>query len=331
MPEIRRDPFTDEEVVIVVERSKRPSDWLAKDNCNDTTNKKNNNCFFCRGNEKSTPPESFRINDKNGNWIVRSFPNKFPIFSPNSKVQKEREELFDITNGIGTHEVIVENYKHDKNFFNMSAEEFKYIILAYRERYAALYNKPSTQYVSLFKNYLKDAGASLNHPHSQIISLPITPNKVMIELYNCKKFYTVKGESLHGAIIREEKKRKRRVILETDSFIVIAPFASKYKYETEIIYKKDELFQFISNSTINQLSEVFFSLFNRYRKTLGDVFPFNLILHGHPKSMEHIPYKWHFHIIPRLSCFAGFELSTGIYVNDVLPEEVAELLVSVDI
>ncbi|MFY9278736.1 MAG: DUF4921 family protein [Caldicoprobacterales bacterium] len=330
MPQIRRDPFTNEEVVIVVERSKRPSHWLTKDNYKDDTYRKSNNCFFCRGNESSTPPESFRINDMDGDWIVRSFPNKFPIFSPNSRVVQEREGLFDVTNGTGTHEVIVEHYKHDKNFFNMSVEEFKYMILAYRERYTVLYNEPFTQYVSLFKNYLKEAGASINHPHSQIISLPIVSNKVMMELHNCKRFYDDRGESLHEVVIREEKKRGDRVILESDSFIVITPFASKYKYETEIIYKKDDLFQSIPKSTIGELSEVFFNLFNRYRKVLG-IFPFNLILHGHPKSMEDIFYKWHFHIVPRLSYHAGFELSTGVYVNDVLPEEAAKQLVSSDI
>ncbi|MGB3926965.1 MAG: DUF4921 family protein, partial [Caldicoprobacterales bacterium] len=255
MPQIRRDPFTNEEVVIVVERSKRPSHWLTKDNYKDDTYRKSNNCFFCRGNESSTPPESFRINDMDGDWIVRSFPNKFPIFSPNSRVVQEREGLFDVTNGTGTHEVIVEHYKHDKNFFNMSVEEFKYMILAYRERYTVLYNEPFTQYVSLFKNYLKEAGASINHPHSQIISLPIVSNKVMMELHNCKRFYDDRGESLHEVVIREEKKRGDRVILESDSFIVITPFASKYKYETEIIYKKDDLFQSIPKSTIGELSD----------------------------------------------------------------------------
>lgn len=330
MPEIRRDPFTNEEVVIVVERSKRPSDWIVKDNYKDAKAKKSSNCFFCRGNEKATPRESFRINDMDGDWIVRSFPNKFPILSHNSGNSKGREELFDVINGTGIHEVIVEHYGHDKNFFNMTINEYEYMLLAYRERYTVLYNEPSTRYVSLFKNYLKEAGASLNHPHSQIISLPIVPNKIMVELHNCKKFYNDRGDSLHEVIIREEERRVDRVILETDTFIVIAPFASKYKYETEIIYKKDDLFESISDSTIGELSEVFFDLFNRYRKAFG-IFPFNLILHGHPKSMENIPYKWHFHIRPRLSCHAGFELSTGIYVNDVSPEETAELLVSTGI
>lgn len=310
MPEIRKDPFTDEQVIIAMERAKRPTDFH-----DDGSNKEEKTCFFCRGREKLTPSETFRIDDDNGEWIVRSFPNKFPILCS------------DMTDGNGIHEVIVDNCGHDKSFFNMNIKEFKYMLLAYKNRYIALYNTASTQYVSIFKNYLKKAGASLDHPHSQIISLPIIPNIIMTELNNCKKFYEYRGEIMHQVLIREERDKGDRVIFETDNFIVIAPFASKYNYETQIIYKNKGLFQSMTDRVITELSEVLFGLFSRYGNVLGR-FPFNLFLHAHPNLMEDAPYNWHLHITPRVSQQAGFELSTGIYVNDIPPEKAAKLMIS---
>jgi UDPglucose--hexose-1-phosphate uridylyltransferase len=324
MSEFRRDPVSNRQVIIAVERSKRPSDLNGTDYSEVNIEEYNQQCFFCVGNEDLTPPETYRIKGDT-QWEARAFPNKFPILKKSNSPIEKSVDFFQKISGTGSHEVIVEHYAHNKHFFNMTKKEFKNTLIIYKERYNDFSDEENTQYVCLFKNYLKKAGASLAHPHSQIISLPTVPENILIEIGNCDKFYKENGQALHRVIIEKERMSNERLVYETENFAVICPFASMYNYETEIIYKSKDKFNKITNQLIDELAEVFYLLFQKYSEVLGP-FPFNLFLHSHPKGYEGIKYHWHFHIAPRISNQAGFELATGIYVNTVTPEGAASVL-----
>ncbi|SNS06508.1 UDPglucose--hexose-1-phosphate uridylyltransferase [Anaerovirgula multivorans] len=322
MSEFRKDPFTNRQVIIAQERGRRPNATQSGEDSELEKNQYEEKCFFCLGNENLTPQETFEIKN-NEHWLVRVFPNKFPILLSNNEANDhDKEELFEAVRGKGIHEVIVDHYAHNKHFFNMTRDEFGNMLLAYKNRYNACYGVEDTAYVSLFKNFLKKAGASLSHPHSQIISMPIIPQEILIEVENCDRFYEKNKKSLHEAVIIKERNKNERLIYENKNFVVMAPFASMYNYEVEIIHKHIGLFKDMDEELMNELSEVFYLLFQKYNEVLGPI-PFNLFLHTPPKNHEKAKFHWHFHITPRLSNQAGFELSTGVYVNAVSPEDAA--------
>lgn len=323
MAEIRRDLFTDKMVIIAEERSKRPLEFKDSTEKNETTETKTH-CSFCLGNEEITPAEIERI-EKDGVWSIRVVPNKFPILNGNDAGQYN-DGIYDCIKGQGFHEVVIETNRHNGNFFNMKNEEFFNYLIILKSRYNKLKGKDNVQYISIFKNYLKEAGASLEHPHSQILTFPIISTDIVKEITNCKTYYDENNVCLHEFIMDYERKKDERLIHETHNFIIIAPYASLFPKEVEIIYKNDNRFEYITTEEIRELSSLLKGLFEKMYKLFGD-FPFNMCLHTHPLNLEKTDfYRWHIHIMPRLSKMGGFELSTGVYVNEASPEKVADFL-----
>ena len=322
MPEIRQDPFSRKMVIISKDRAKRPINLKDSEENMQTIN--GNKCFFCTGNEELTPPEVDRI-EKNGVWQTRIIPNKFPILSNEASIDSE-EKIYTSSCGYGVHDVVIETNRHEGNFFNMTEEEFYNYIFILKKRYNSLKVNTQIEYISIFKNHQRKAGASLEHAHSQILTVPVVPIDIFNEVESARAQYGKTGRSLHDTIISYERQKNERIIHESEDFIILAPYASLYNNEIEVICKDNVRFEDISEKETNELSSLLKNLFSKMYRYLGD-FPFNMYIHTHPVNEKFIDtYKWHIHIAPRMSCQAGFELSTGIYVNAITPESVAELL-----
>ncbi|RKD32739.1 galactose-1-phosphate uridylyltransferase [Thermohalobacter berrensis] len=329
MTEIRTDPVTGNQVIIATERGKRPTD-LKSVLPEKKVKKIEDSCPFCPGNEEKTPPEISRINRRD-KWTVRVVPNKYPAVSMESSCNINDSILFKKEKGKGKHEVIIESREHNKSFFYMDIKEFEYMLKMYKKRYKDLINLEGIKYVSIFKNYKKEAGASLEHPHSQAIALPLVPKLIKEELHGSKNYFEKEGNCIYCDIIKEELNNNERIITETKNFLVLAPYASIYSYHTQIIPKEHKSnFETINNKLIEELAILLFDIFNRMGRLLGD-FPFNMYLHTLPKDEENHnkTYHWHMEIAPRLSNQAGFELGSGMYINTVAPEQAAKVLRSV--
>lgn len=325
MSEIREDLFTNRKVIIAKERANRPMDLETHKNKDKIDIEKHSiKCPFCYGNEHITPKEIEDICEDE-EWKIRVVPNKYPILNDNKENFKE-VEFYGSDNISGYHEVVIEINRHDGSFFNMSENEFYNYITILKRRYQYLKNKEGVKYITLFKNYLKNAGASLEHPHSQILTLPLIPTYIEKEMNNAKKYFKNNHISLHEAIINHEKDQEIRIINECEHFIILAPYASFYNYEVEIICKDIKRFENICESEIRELSKIMKKLFENMYNVIGN-FAFNMYIHTHPIEENEIDvYKWHIHIAPRIAYQAGFELSTGIYVNAVPPENAAKLI-----
>jgi len=307
--EIRVDDINSDIVIFAKERAERPMDKITSDNeCLDYEYSKN--CPFCRGNEYYTNNSRFEINDKYG-WIVRSVDNKYPI------VDKLQDNIY------GNHEVMIDTYRHNGNFYNMDENEFYNLLLMYRNRYSEFINDEKIKYVSIFKNYLRKAGASLNHPHSQIVSISVVPPDIQKEIEISKKYYIKNKRYLYKDIINEEIKIQERVINDSENFLTIVPKSTKYTGEIRILFKKNIKFENISNKEIRELAKIFKNLFLNLFKVYGNL-PFNIFIHSHPKNAEIDYFNVHIHIIPRKNTFGGFELGTGLYVSSIEPKDIAQ-------
>lgn len=330
MPELRKDPVTNRWVIISTERGKRPSDFGSVDN---DQRKEPKNCPFCEGNENKTPPEilSYRqpgTKPNTAGWWLRVVANKYPALQIEGEVSKMGVGMFDMMNGIGAHEVIIETTDHNKSYKNLSLSDLEEIIWAYRDRSIDLQRDKRFAYILIFKNHGEAAGASLDHPHSQLIATPIVPKNVQEEMEGAAKFFKFRDRCVFCDMIKEEIKVKDRVVVENADFIAFEPFASRFPFETWVMPKvHDPTFPDITRHEVISLAQVMEVIIKKIGVSLNNP-PYNYMLHTSPCSGEIGAnyFHWHLEFIPRLTKVAGFEWGSGFFINPTSPEEAAKCL-----
>ena len=330
MPQLRKNPITREWVIIASERSRRPSDFAkTEDTSNANKPAFSEKCPFCPGNESMTPPEvlAYRSlpNTPNSNgWWVRVVSNKFPALSVEGGLDRGGVGMYDFMNGVGAHEVIIETPDHNKCIATVSPRQAEEVWWACAQRMIDLSKDERFKYILVFRNHGKVAGASLEHPHSQLIALPMVPMEVKTEMKNAGHYYEFHDRCIFCDMIRQERNFGQRVIMETDHFLAFEPFAPKYPFETWIIPKKhSSSFVDDAETLIPDFARVHQGVLRRLGKCL-DYPPYNYTLHTSPcDGVKDQTFHWHLEIMPRLTIAAGFEMGTGIYINATAPEEAA--------
>lgn len=328
MPEFRKDIVTGRWVIIATERAKRPTDFALEP----VENTNGANCPFCPGNEGKTPPEvlAYRTNGGAPNtpgWKLRVVPNKFPVLGIEGDLNKQGEGLYDKMNGIGAHEVIIETPQHEKTFDMLTEKEIEDVLWAFRDRVLDLKKDKRFKYILIFKNHGSAAGASLEHTHSQLIALPIVPKSVLQEVEGSRNHYANRERCIYCDIIRQEREEGVRVILENKDFVVIAPYAPRFPFETYILPKlHDSCFEEAKSYEYEGLASIAKETLVRMTKVL-DRPAYNIMIHTSPFGEEiNDFYHWHIEIMPRLTKVAGFEWGTGFYINPTPPEEAAKFM-----
>ncbi len=299
-------------------------------------------CPFCYGNESKTPPEilAYRPNPNGGppperdtpGWRVRVVPNKFPALGIEGNLNRQAEGMFDKMNGIGAHEVIIETPEHNSTLPMLPDKRVEDVLWAFRDRILDLRQDKRFKYILIFKNHGEAAGASLEHPHSQLIALPILPKQVVEELEGAKQYYIYKERCVFCDAIRQELDDPIRVVAENEDFVTLAPYAPRFPFETWILPKRHEsAFENSSSHMYENLSKALKSLLRRADAVLDNP-AYNLVIHTAPvqdPTLDH--YHWHMEFMPKLTKTAGFEWGTGFYINPTPPEEAAKFLREVNI
>jgi len=323
--ELRQDLVTGDWVVIATGRSKRPEEF-AKQKREVVQEDPEKPCFFCYPEETGQEEDVLIYQDENKNWSLRVFPNKYPAFNRSRTPGHFEEGPYFGMDGIGYHEVIVTR-DHKEQIAEMDVMRVAEIVDAYQERYLDLMNKKSVNYIEIFHNHGKEAGASIAHPHSQLMAIPVISPYVASELNGAEMYYKSNKKCVYCTMIEWEAEHKKRVIFENDDFIVFCPFASRASFETWVIPKKHKpYFERISPDEKTHLAEALQSAVGKIWKALGDP-AYNFYIHTSPcDGKDYSHFHWHIEILPRTSVWAGFELSTGIEISTIEPEEAAEYL-----
>ena len=228
--------------------------------------------------------------------------------------------------GAGYHEVIVTQDAR-RSLALLDVWEGAEVFDAYQERYLALMNKKSVNYIQIFHNHGKEAGASLPHPHSQLMAIPVISPYIALELTGAERYYQSTKRKVYGMITEYESETKKRVIFENEHFIAFCPFASRAAFEIWIVGKRaNPYFERITDEEKFAVAEALQrSLYSLYQG-LNDP-PYNFYIHTAPCDGKDYPhYQWHIEILPHTATWAGFELSTGIEVSTLQPEAAAEYL-----
>lgn len=331
MTEIREDPLSGRKVIVAYERSKRPHVPALKI-AEEVTEEDLGQCPFCEGKENDTPPEVYTYSKKGRHpdtpgWKVRVVPNKYPAFQKEDGKVVE-EGLFKHRPAIGVHEVIIHSTDHYKNFGELSDDQIGFVLQTMRHRMFELCQIPGIEHVSIIVNHKPEAGASISHPHSQILAAPIVPPAIEKETTNFDNYSkSTYGKCLLCSVIEEEKKISERVFLETEKFITIAPYASRLPYEL-LVAPKTHLGHLwhSTDDEMNDLAQVFSKIFSTYFNKLNNP-PYNLLLHSAPCSGNNV-YHWHMEVIPRITLIAGFELASGMMINIISPEQAVTFLLN---
>ncbi|MFQ5795636.1 MAG: galactose-1-phosphate uridylyltransferase [Candidatus Bipolaricaulia bacterium] len=343
MPELRRDPITDWWVIIAKERSKRPSDFASHEehHLNEAES-----CAFCEGHGGMTPKEIYAIREDGSKpntpgWQVRVVPNKYPALIIEGDMNRTGIGILDMMNGVGAHEVIIETPCHNCDLTDLSIDHIVKVLKTYSVRIKDLHEDDRFRYVLVFRNYGRSAGASLSHPHSQLIATPVTPNLMRTKLRIARDHYHQKERCIYCDIIQQELEREERIISADEHYVVWSPFAARFPFETHI-YPREHSHDFTEDQGEKQyhLARTLKDILLRLQISLNHP-GYNFMIHTSPNLTPRLgkpdywgtieqDFHWHIEIIPRLTQVAGFEWGTGFYINPTPPEEVANYLQEID-
>jgi UDPglucose--hexose-1-phosphate uridylyltransferase len=327
MDQLRRDPIVGRWVIVFTASPRRPGDFEIE-----PPREKKGSCPFCYGHESMTPPEiqahrEGATQPNSPGWSTRVVPNKFPALKIEGDLNRQGVGMFDMSNGVGAHEVIIETPEHQKDLADLMDHEVEKVIWAYRNRGIDLHGDKRFRYIMVFKNHGYSAGASLSHSHSQLIALPMIPKNVKEELFGAAAYYEYKERCIFCDMIAQEKEESERLICENSRFLAFSPFASRFPFEVWILPKEHHSdFSFIGTEDVVELARIFKCVLLKIRHVLNDP-PYNFIIHTSPiEQEERESYHWHIEIMPKLLRIAGFEWGSGFYINPTPPEVAAKYL-----
>lgn len=327
MPELRQNFFTKEWVIIATERAKRPEE-LATHRVVTPAPEFLESCPFCPGNEDKTPPEVMRYPMNSGDpWKVRVIPNKFAALSSEVQPTRSLQHLRRRIDGFGFHEVIVDSPNHACCMALLPDAQVANILTVYRTRYNALRLDRRVNHITIFKNHGVDAGASLPHPHSQLIATPMIPSQVRHRMHEALRHYDDVGECMYCHMVEREIEDQTRIVLKSEHFVAMEVFAAATPFATYIFpLRHMASFGDSTDLEIVDLARVLRTLLAKIYVGLENP-DLNFTVRSGPTEYSGARhFHWYVSVIPRLTRVAGFELGSGMFINTVLPESAAEFL-----
>lgn len=330
MSQLRKDIVTGRWVIIAPERGARPVE--ASPEPDDDAGP--HGCPFCEGNEFMTPPEVFAVRDRGEpnqrGWYVRVVPHKFPVLTVEGNAEPQESGVQTWMDGIGAHEVVIETPQHDEDMAFMAQEQVMRVISAWQARVEDLRRDRRLRHISVFRNHRKAAGATVRHPHSQVIALPIVPQLVGDELAGAKGYHERTGRCAYCDLLDSELSSGERVVVQTDHFAVVCNYASRFAYGVRIlprVHSPD--FLSLAAEARADLALVLRRSLQAYRSALFNP-PYNLMVQMAPAPEDAAEaaslsdsFHWHISVVPRVNAPVGFEWGTEFYINPVAPEEAA--------
>ena len=326
MGQLRRNLLNGRWVNIALERAARPADLAARALPIETGPARP--CPFCPGNEESTPP-ALEVYGKAGQWLVRVVPNLYPAFSGSAPMTVvELGPVWQQAPASGLHEVLVLSPAHGRDLPDFDDHQAGLVMAAVRDRLEDHGRQAAIRYTQVLVNHGREAGASLEHPHGQLLGMPFVPGEIVEEIDGFDRF--TGGPCVLCTTWMTEIQAGHRVVFADERVAVFCPFWSGSPYEMLIVPKSHE--PHIPRSAPQDVAAVGRALrtsLDRLRRGVGDP-AYNLIFHTAPHHEAHTGFHWHVHVLPRITSVAGFEQGTGVLINIVPPELAAQRLTAVD-
>lgn len=329
--DLRKDRATNRWCIIAPGRFSRPGHLKepSKDKPAELPEKK---CPFCPGMEESTPT-TIRHFLKDGKWVLRVVPNKFPALSLEvvkigQPLRQQKLGVHTRLLGFGAHEIIIDTPVHEKHFADFTNDEANDLFWAFRERIADLRGDPRFNYILIFRNEGDAAGASLDHSHCQLIALPVVPPLIQGEIDVAEHFYDEEGSCVYCEMIKQEMETGERVFFKNEHVVAFCPYASRSPYEIWVLpINHMPRYEETTSDYIYGLAKGMREVIGRLAQVLNRP-AYNFYLHNSPLRHQESESRFHHHfeIVPRITKLGGFEWGTGLYINIVSPEDAAKEL-----
>jgi UDPglucose--hexose-1-phosphate uridylyltransferase len=320
MSQLRLNPLNGRWVTVVAERAERPTDFAPRNR--QVEAHPLDPCPFCPGNEESTPP-ALETYGRDGRWVVRIVPNRYPAFYGDDPLAVRNLGPVHVqAPASGIHEVLVFSPQHGASWADLDDRDAGLVMAALRDRVEEHARTPNIRYTQAIVNHGREAGASLSHPHGQLLGMPFVPGEILDEE---RAFARFEGGCILCATVEAEVTDGSRVVHDDDRVVIVCPFWAGSPYELLVIPRTHDAH--LQDSAPADLAAVGRSVrdaLESMRRLLGDV-SYNLVFHTAPHR-HNGPFHWHAHIWPKLVSIAGFERGTGVLINIVPPEFSAQEL-----
>jgi len=327
MSDLRRDIVSGEWIIMSPNRAKRSHLIVPPRRPRLFPNK--NRCPFEEKNLRAENvwPPLLRY-PKMGEWQVGLIPNKFPAVTHHQMCGvEEKQGPHTVMQGIGHHDLVITR-DHRKGFADLSTEEAIGVFLVLQERYRTMAKDRCLLYTSSFMNWGLTAGASVSHPHYQVLTLPIIPPDIARSLEGAHHYFKTHHRCVHCAVLSYERADKKRVVRQDAHAIAFTPFVSRNPFEVRISPKRHlPFFERTPKKDLRSVVVMLQHVLHKIKKNLNDA-DFNFFLHTAPlkRQAKYGYYHWHIEVAPKITIPAGFELSTGVEINVVNPDEAARML-----
>lgn len=321
--EFRKDLVSGDWVLISPKRFKRPDQFKEKAKRRIVSKK---GCPFEKPDESGNKNPSI-IYPNPEKWEIQVVENKFPAVSHKISVcaAEIKHGPFPVVDGTGYHDVVITK-DHYKNFAHLDKKSANHVFRVFKERYGMVSEDKCIEYIFIFHNWGPKGGASIFHPHYQILSLPIIPPDVNKSINGSKDYFKKNKRCVHCDMIKYEVKEKKRIVYENDEAEVCVPFVAREPFELRIFPKKHfPYFEKTPDNVMECIVDALQKALLKLEKKLGDP-DYNFFIHTAPAKGKHDHYHWHLEILPKFSTSAGVELGTGIEITIVDPEMAAKIL-----
>lgn len=334
MAQLRFNPVTKQWVVISKERGQNRNAFITKGTHADTP------CPFCDKdggiNRKLRSLYTINLPESSAPALIVT-PNRYPSLGIEGGLERKKHGLYNSVSAIGAHEIIIDSFKHGIDITGYTEDEINTLFTAFKWRIIDLEKDSRFRFISAFKNIGRQAGEIINHPHAQIIALPVIPENVKNSLNTAVEYYKNNERCIYCDMIAQEKHEKSRIIFENYEFIAFTPYVSEYPFEISIFPKNHESsFTSISESTIRQLADIVKEMFHRLSSVLGStaltmalrLAPFDNNRPDFDNILKYTKdaFHWHIEIRPYVAHTTADKWASNISISPVSPEDAAKHL-----
>jgi UDPglucose--hexose-1-phosphate uridylyltransferase len=327
MSELRQDRTTGAWVIVAPERGVRPHHALYRCAGGQALRAFDPNCPFCPGNESQLPGIlAETASPEPPGWRVRVVPNKYPIVQPGAALAQARAQPHRAMPSFGHHEVVIESPRHDADPASISVDHAGAVVTLFRQRFIGLLARPGIETVVLFRNHGPAGGASLRHPHSQLVALGMVPPRLRSMIDWARQHLAEAGRCVTCEEIDIERADGSRIVEETPYFVAFAPFAASVPFEVWLVPRRHQAsFSELEESECADLGRLLRRTLQRLNSVHDDP-PYNFVVDSFDAASNHASVHWRLRIAPDLVTWGGFELGAGVPINPSSPEKDAEAL-----
>ena len=290
-------------------------------------------------------------------WIARNIEQRFPTMRqlPEGAAAVHSSAaggLHQAWSGAGTHELFLESPRHNASFGHaMSLAEVYAVLLLWTRRYRALRKAGKLPFAMIFKNSGEEAGATQQHPHSQLIGFPVVPNHTKTTLACARTFHEVNGSCVFCRMAKclrapsaDRASGRELVVYQNDRFVAFCPWAPPCDYCIYIMPWKHTADFFLeagagtlhaadgtappdtSTTALAALADVLRAVSRKLYRYCGNP-DYNLVVRNPPFSSSTAPwYHWHIEVAPIFAKKGGLEYGTHCMVIMTPPEVAAKHL-----